>query len=131
MEVITHISQIGSIANPDIRQLVQHCIDNLGGEEFDSASLGYLLVIEPCDTLEAIQAQIGFDILVNRWTGLRYNHPDFTPSFELIEDCGTCFDLVFVLSDSGYGVEVFVPKSEGIPPELLDMCRRFALPGKV
>jgi hypothetical protein len=128
MKLVNSPESVQTVANMDIRQLVQQRIDNLGGDKFSSADLGYILVIEPGDSLEAIQAQIGFDILSNRWTGLRYDQDGFTPSFEFIEDFGFCYEAVWIVSDTGWGIEAIVPKVEGIPPELLDMCKRFATP---
>jgi hypothetical protein len=126
MKLVNSPESVQTVTNSDIRQLVQKRIDDLGGHNFNSTELGYILVIEPGDTLEAIQAQIGFDILSNRWTGLRYDQENFTPSFEFIEDFGFCFDAVWIVSDTGWGIEAIVPKVVGIPPELLDMCKRFA-----
>jgi len=128
MNIVNDLPSVANVTDPPIRRLVQQRIDDLGGDHFSSTDLGYILVIEPGDTLEAIQAQIGFDILSNRWTGLRYDQEGFTPPFEFIEDFGSCFDGVWVVSDTGWGIEAIVPKVEGIPPDLLDMCKRFATP---
>ena len=129
MIVVHSKSDIPRISNVAIRVLVQQRIDALHGDGFDIADLGYFLIIEPGDTAEAIDAQVGFPILCNRYTGLRWDQPGFTPSFEFVEEFETAFDLVFVMSDDGAGVEVLVPKVEGVEPELLAMCRRYALQG--
>jgi len=50
------------------------------------------------------------------------------PACEVIEDHGHCHEMVFVLSDEGTGVILFVPKQPGIDPELLSMCAAFAVP---
>ena len=36
--------------------------------------------------------------------------------------------MVFIISDDGYGIEVWIPKTEGIDPDLLAMCKAFAVP---
>jgi hypothetical protein len=128
MKLVNSLESVQTIADLDTRKLVQKRIDDLGGDQFSSTELGYLLVIEPGDTLEAIQAQIGFSIVANRRTDHRYDHPEFTPSFEFIEDFGFCYDAVWIVSDTGWGIEAIVPKVEGIPPDLLDMCARYATP---
>ena len=127
MQVIRDSASTAQIANPEIRRLVQQRIYDLGKEPFDLAALGYFLVIEPGDSLDTINAQLGFPILANRWTGIRLGEPGFTPSFEFVESIGGCFDMVFILDDSGYGIEVFIP-SEGADPDLLAMCQRYAMP---
>ena len=75
------IHQIGTV---EIRELVQQRVNDLGGEAFDADSIGYFLVIEAIDTIEAISEQVGFNILHNRFTGIRYDQTGFTPSFEFV-----------------------------------------------
>ena len=126
MHVVEDLQSTHPISNPAIRELVQQRINDLGCESFDSNELGYFLVVESSDTLEALSAQLGFDLLRNRFTGIRFNATGFTPSFEFIEEFPACYDMVFVLDDTGFGVEIFVPKEEGIDPDLIAMCRMYA-----
>ena len=126
MNVVRDHSSTQEIKHSQIKQLVQQRINDLGGESFDSNELGYFLVVESSDTLEALSAQLGFDMLRNRFTGIRFNATGFTPSFEFIEEFPACYDMVFVLDDTGIGVEIFVPKEEGIDPDLIAMCRMYA-----
>jgi len=124
--VVRDLQSTEQIGNPDIRALVTKRIDDLGGEAFDSAAIGYFLVVEAGDTIETIHAQVGFNILHNRFTGVRFDGADFTPSFEFIEEFPCCYDSVYILDDSGFGVEIFVPKRDAINADLLRMCSRFA-----
>ena len=127
MIIVKTIAAIQKISNAAIRALVQQRINDLGGEAFDADSLGYFLVIEAIDTIEAISEQVGFNILHNRFTGTRYDQTGFTPSFEFVEAFPACYDMVFILSDDGYGVEVFVQIASGVSTELLAMCQRYAV----
>ena len=120
--VVRNLSHIHQIGNTEIRELVRQRIDDLGALD----ELGYFLAVESSDTSEALSAQLGFDLLRNRFTGARYGQPEFTPSFEFVEEFPSCYDMVFVLSDDGFGVEQFFPKGEGIDAELIAMCRMFA-----
>jgi hypothetical protein len=124
--VVRDLSSAQVIKHSHIKQLVRQRINDLGGEAFDSSELGYFLVVESSDTIEAIQKQVGFNILQNRFTGIRFDATGFTPSFEFIEEFPACYDMVFVLDDTGIGVEIFVPKEERIDPDLIAMCRMFA-----
>ncbi len=126
MIVVRDLSSAQVIKHSHIKQLVRQRINDLGGEAFDSSELGYFLVVESSDTIEAIQKQVGFNILQNRFTGIRFDATGFTPSFEFIEEFPACYDMVFVLDDTGIGVEIFVPKEERIDPDLIAMCRMFA-----
>jgi hypothetical protein len=131
MIVVKSLADTSQISNTAIRELVRKRINDLGGDAFDATELGFFLVVESGDTLEAINDQLGFDILCNRWTGVRYDQADFSPSFEFVEEFPWCYcyDMVFILSDDGFGVEVFVSVEEGIDPELLAMCQRYAVRG--
>lgn len=130
MQVIRDLPSTQQISDPVIRQLVRQRIDDLGGDKFNAAELGFFLVVEPGDSLGSINAQIGFNIQANRCTGIRFGAPGFTPSFEFVEEIGNCFDMVFVISDDGFGIEVFIPKTDGVDPDLLVMCASFALPAR-
>lgn len=122
--IVRDLSSIHQIGNTEIRELLQQRIDDLGGEAFDVA---YFLIVESRDSLESLSAQMGFPVLCNRYTGSRYDQAGFTPSFEFVEEFPNCFDVVFVLSDDGAGVELFIPKAEGIDPDLLAMCQTYAV----
>ena len=129
MKSIRDLPSTGQIRDPAIRKLVQQRIDELGGDKFNTTELGYFLVIEPGDSLDSISTQIGFNILANRFTGIRYDEVGYTPSFEFIEEFPACYELVFILDDSGYGVDIFVIKGTGVDSDLLAMCQRYATPG--
>ena len=131
MEVIHDLLSTEQIQDPAIRKLVQQRIDDLGGDKFDAAVLGYFLVIEPGDNLDAINTQVGYNILANRFTGIRWDQSGFTPSFEFIEEFPACYELVFILDDSGYGIDVFISKGVGVDRDLLAMCQRYATPGTI
>jgi hypothetical protein len=126
MIVIKSLADSHQISNPAIRALVQQRINDLGGEAFDTHAIGFFLVVGTGDTIEAISATVGFNILHNRFTGIRFDATGFTPSFEFIEEFPDCYDMVFVLDDSGFGIELFVPNEEGINTDLLAMCQRYA-----
>lgn len=126
MIVVRDLQSTSQINNLAIRDLVRQRIEDLGGGAFNADALGYFLVIEAGDTIEAIHAQVGCDILHNRFTGARYDQSGFTPSFEFVEEFPSCYDMVFILDDSGYGVEVFVPKEGDIDADLLAMFPMYA-----
>ena len=125
MQVIRNLAEAAQVSSPAIRKLVEQRINDLGGEAFDTAELGFFLVIGLGDTPEAVERQLGFSIVANRFTQIRYDQPGFTPSFEFIEEFPEAFDLVFIFSDDGNGVEVFIAKDAD--PDLIAMCVMFAV----
>ena len=60
----------------------------------------------------------------------RFGDPEFTPAAEVIEDRGAVYELVFISTDDGGGIAIFVPKADGVDSELLAMCRQFAVPAR-
>ena len=127
MRVIRAAAEAGELPDEDVRVLVQQRITMLSEDEsYDPAIHGYFIVIEAHDSTDAVDQHLGFSVLSNRWDGTHFRQPTFTPSFEMIEEHKGCYEVVFVLSDSGYGVIVFVPK-EHVDPDLLAMCRAYAI----
>lgn len=142
MQIIRDPAETANIADPELSHLIQKTIrDPSPDGPYDPEVLGYFLIVEPGDTLATINAKIGFDILVNRWTGKHFDQPGYTQSFEILEEHAGYYEMVFVISDSGYGVEVFVPKpastkgtqdgnagGNAVDTNLLAMCARYATP---
>ena len=58
---------------------------------------------------------------------IRFDQPGFTQSFDILEEHTRYYELVFVINDSGFGIEVFIPKTTDIA-DLLAMCQRYARP---
>jgi hypothetical protein len=129
MQVIRDLSDTAQILNPEIRALVQERINELGGEAYDSQRLGYFVVVEAGDSLDALTAQIGFDPLRNRSSHIRFGEPGFMPSFEFVEEFPSAYETVFIIDDSGYGIDLFIPRADGIGTDLLSMCKAYATTG--
>lgn len=128
MQIIRDPADVTTIADPELRALVEKTIRDLSPDgPYDPDVLGYFLIVEAdIDTLPAINAQLGFDILCNRWTGIRFDQPGYTQSFECLEEHAGYYEIVFIISDDGFGIEVFIPKTVDIP-DLLAMCQRYAV----
>jgi hypothetical protein len=117
-KVATCVPRLISAIHPSnqqlhIRELVQKRIYDLGGEAFDSDSLGYLLVIKAGDTIEAIREQVGFNILHNKSAGIHYSDTDFTPpllsSWRKLQPATT---LCSILMTAGMGSRYLCPRGK-------------------
>lgn len=108
-----------AIADPELRRLIHQSADRLLSQfepgEYSLEELCFFIVVEPGDTVGEIDDRLGRSILDTR-PELVLEHPDW-------------YQLVFVLSDDGFGVEVFVPKTAGVEPDLLALCATYATPG--
>lgn len=129
MRVIRQASDIATVESPEIRGLIAARIAALSEEEpYDADTHGRFVVWEEGDSVGDLSQVLSFSALSNRFTGVNFGEPGFTPSFELVEEHVSCFEMVFVLGDDGYGVIVFIPKSENADTTLLAMCRQYAIP---
>jgi len=124
MLVISDPSTLSTVRDPEVRRLIERRIEEYGPD----ADLATFVVVEAGDPLGALDAQLGFPILSNRFDGARHGDPGFSPSFELAEDHGAFFELLFVLADYGDGVIVLVPKGDGVNGALLSLCAEYAAP---
>ena len=131
MLVIRNSEQANAVPHPEQRLLVLQRITMLSQEApYDPDVCGYFVVVEPGDDLIGLNRQLGFDVLANRFNGTHFGHPDFVPAWEILEEYVSCYEFVFILSDDGFGVVVFIPKDGDIPPGLLAMCRQYAVPAQ-
>ena len=121
MLILKSPSSFDSITDPDILKLVKLRHYQLGDEMFDS-----LIIVEAGDTISDIEKEIGFPILTNLFDDVRYPDPDFVPCFEVLEDHGNFYEMLFILGDGDEAVEIFIPK-HGVDNELLAMCSQFAV----
>ena len=129
MLIIRDLAATSTITDIELRTCIEKTIRSLSEDQpYDPDVLGYFLIVDPGDSLEQIETQLGFSILCNRFSGIRFDDAGFTPSWELIEAHAHWYELVFVLADDGFGIEVFIPKTAGVDPDLLAMCARYAIP---
>ena len=121
MLILKSPSSIDSITDHDILKLVKLRHDQLGDEMFDSA-----IIIEADDSISDIEQEIGFSILTNLFDDVRSPDPDFVPCFEVLEDHGTFYVILFIFGDGDDAIEIFIPKT-GVDNELLAMCSQYAV----
>jgi hypothetical protein len=122
MLVLRDPADASLIADPCIRILVALRFEQLGTIED-----GQFIVVEPGDTVDGLEKQCGCPILYEPFDGAPYGHPDFTPSFDILEDHVHAYEMLFVTTDA-FGVTLFIPKREGIDACLLAMCAQYANP---
>jgi len=116
---IQNLSELNLVTDVDILDLLRlrfHQLDM-------NASI---FIVEPNDAISDIEEAIGFCILTNLFDDVRFPDPDFVPCFEVLEDHGTFYEMLFILSDGDDAIDIFIPKGE-VDPMLLAMCSQFAL----
>lgn len=76
---------------------------------YDLGELAHFLIVQPGDTLEAIEVALGFSPIIT------------LP--EMITNYGSYYGALFILSDDGFGWELLVPADPAIPTKLRELCR--------
>jgi hypothetical protein len=121
MLILKSPSSIDSITDPDILKLVKMRHDQLG-----SSIPSPMIIIEAGDSISDIEQEIGFSILTNLFDDKRYPDPDYVPCFEVLENHGTFYVILFIFGDGDDAIEIFIPK-QGVDNELLAMCSQYAV----
>ncbi len=118
---ITHPDQLQNSSNSVLIQIVNQRFFELGETT--------MYIIEDGDVISDIEATLDIPILTNLFDSLTYPDPDFVPSFEVLEDHGDFYEMVFILSDGDDAILIFIPKTAGVDPQLLSMCAEYSIIG--
>jgi hypothetical protein len=117
------------LLNVHIRELVSLRFTQVSnGEPYDYNRHGYMVVVEPGDTVEQLEQETGCGITRDLFDETRYGEADFAPSFEILEEHDVCYEMHFSLNDDGFGITLFILKEEGIPDDLRALCTSYAVP---
>ena len=99
----------------EVGRLVVDRMEELIDEDTSMEELVVFVILESGDGIEQLQTQMDMRVMTDLGSSL----------WEVIEEHATCYELVFVLSSSGYGVLVFAPKAE-CAPDILALCQEHA-----
>ena len=129
MLVLRDPSAVSSIPDPILHSLVEQRFEDIcAGDDYDADLHGFMIVAESGDTVELLEKVSGCPILRSYIGTAQYGDPGFRPSFECLEEHGTCYEMVFVPSDGDFGLIIFIPKHQGIDAELMAFCAEYATP---
>jgi len=78
LRLIRSAIEADTVADNAIRKLILERIAEIADDIPFSDVHGYFVIVEAGDTLEAINAQVGFDVL--------------SKPVEILEDCGSCWE---------------------------------------
>ena len=130
MLVLRDTKAITDITDPVLRQLIERRIQEISEYcPWDADELGPMIVVEPGDTADDLQAVMCFSILEGIFDDSRFGDEEFAPSFEFAEAHGDhLYELVYIVSDGGYGYDIFIVNRPGIDPTILAFCQTYAVP---
>ena len=110
-------SEITTLIQQRLSDLLQD--DDSPMEQLTMEELVFFVVPEPGETIQQLVEALGTDLQT----------VDGSPLWEFLEEHPTCYEFVIVLDDSGFGAEVFIPKT-GMDADLLALCQLHAAPVK-
>ena len=130
MRILRDEAAIAALPDAGLRQLIETRIRQINECcPWDADELGPIIVVEPGDTADMLETEMGFSVLRNLFDDTHFPHPDFAPAFEWAEAHPEGYlELVYVVGDGGYGYDIFVADQPGVDPELLAFCRTYATP---
>ena len=132
MIVLRDPALVKLIEDRALRALLTQRFEEISQDQpYDPTLLGYFVVVEPDDSVSALETQTGCSIVRGRCDGDQYGQPGFAPAFEFIEEHPHCFEMVFILSDDGFGIDLFIPKVRGIDLQLVALCVSYAITAAV
>ena len=124
MHILRHAPEVSAFIQtyPDqaISALVQQRLSELlADDDSPMEQLVFFVVPDSGETIQQLVEAIGTDLLT----------VDGCPLWEFIEEHLSCYEFVIVLDDSGFGAEVFLPKT-GMDADLLALCQLHATPAQ-
>ncbi len=120
---IHNINQLPSNLDENLLNLLTLRLNQLGDIETP------IYILEPDDIISDIESKLELPIMTNLFDSLTYPDPDFVPSFEVLEDHGDFYEMMFILSDGDDAILIFIPKTAGVDPQLLSMCAEYSIIG--
>lgn len=117
MHILHHAFEVLAFRHPvmSILSLLVDRLESLTAEGDAMEDVVFFIVLEAGDDLASIEAAMQSPLMTEP------GHP----LWEVIEEHADCYELVFVLDDSGYGVIVVAPRQDA-DPAVLALCRRHA-----
>jgi hypothetical protein len=131
MQPLRDPDQLQQVEPENLRQwLVQQFTELSSPEPYDPDQPDVFILVEGGDTVESLEAATDLPLLTGLFGDAVFGvDDDFVPAFEMIEDHGSFFELVYLFTDGGPATVVVVPNQAGIDPRLLLFCRTYAESG--
>lgn len=130
MRILRDEAAIAALPDDVLRRLIMKRVDEINECcPWDSDELGCFVAVEPGDTAEDLEAEIGFSVMRGLFDDMPFGNEDFSPGFEWAEAHPEGFyELVYIISDGGFGYDIFIANQPGVDPGLLAMCQAYAKP---
>lgn len=100
---------LSTMTDTTLKRILTDRVEQLSEYDgYDLGELAHFLIVQPGDTLDAIEAALGFSPITNLC--------------EVVTNHGGWFEAVFILSDDGFGWVLLVPDDPAAPPDIWELC---------
>lgn len=111
-------------------QLLVRYLNYINASEDSEAGSLKVILIEPGDTLQAIDTEMHRGFLTNAYSGKAFGEPGFVPAFETLEEHLTLYEMFFIERGEEAGISILIPKRTDLDHELLALCAANAVPAR-
>ena len=118
---------LAGLVDAALAHVIRQRFAELADDDYPFDELAEFWLVEPGDTVEALETAAQLPIAHGWFSDARYPGTDFAPAWDLLEAHDSGYEMVFVTSDSGYGTVLWIPQ-QGTEPALLAMCAEYASP---
>lgn len=110
-----------------IARLLARYLNYLNAPEDSEAGSLKVILIDPGDTLQAIDTEMQHRFLTNAYSGKAFGEHGFVPSFETLEEHLTLYEMFVIEGGGEAGISILIPKRTDIDRDLLALCAQHAV----
>jgi hypothetical protein len=110
--------------DPTLKQLLADRIHDWTAT--DLLDLTHLLIVQAGDTEAAVIAEVAFSPSVNPLDGRRFGSKGFEPGWDWLERHDGWFEMIVTVGNDGFAFVLFIQDSDGIEPQLRQLCEAYA-----
>lgn len=132
MIVLREPGDVAGVAHPLVQRLAALRFSQIG-RPGDNDRYGHMIVVEPGDSIEQLERELGLPILRSLIDDTVFGQSNFSPCFETPEEHSDehgniVFELLFITHEDGAGSTLLIPQVEGISGDLLAVCQAYSMP---
>lgn len=106
---------------PDLKPILADIVAHTAAMEL--LHLTHLVVVEPGDSLTAIEEEIGYSPIANPTDGIRYDRRGFWPYWAYLRRRGSYYELIHPIGNDGFATILLV--HEAADRDIVSMCERY------
>lgn len=107
-DTLALMASVTTETDPQLQGLIAKRLQDLADYEEPLSELIHILVIEPSDALTDVDVELGFSLSARSW--------------DVVESHTHWYEITVVISDSGFGWLIYIPKHSAVDANLLALC---------